>query len=256
MEELRHPAKFLIEINAMDYTNAGELKIVVVGDKEVGRSRLMATIYKGDVLTPSEWHILYPKLEYEGSVHRSYIKQFDYEKETLTLSFWDTPSIERVRFRPLTYTQVDLIIILFDLQRKSTLHYPEIYVPDPENISSFKNKNEKEVERNLLQEIAYHCPGVPFLLVGNKSDASEHTRQVSKQEGKATAARISARQYLEISTVTGEGIIELLNVGSKLGLIHKSENPYIPPPVPPSPTQSNLPDPAAATNPPSCCSLF
>jgi len=279
MEELGLPARFLGDVDPKTYTNLKEIKIVVVGDQDVGRSRLLATIYKGGVLTSEEWQDLVPKLNRSNRVHRTFIKPYkipgDEANTKICLSFWDTTSVERTRFRPFAYTQADMVIILFDLLRKSTLTYPEIFVPDPDksenpleiNGNIIATGGGKEKEMTLLQEIEYHCPGAPIVLVGNKLDkASESRREVSTTEGRYKAAEIHARQYLEISTVTGEGVLELVKLCYELGFMHKSETvPNIrelllePDPVetdPNNPNQNNATNKQQQNSQPSCCCLL
>ena len=68
-----------------------------------------------------------------------------------------------------------------------------------------------------IPEIQHHCPDVPFLLVGTKSDlrddagirkqlATRGDEMVTRQEAKAKAAELGAAGYLECSARTQEGL--------------------------------------------------
>jgi len=256
MEELSQTPTFLAKIDPGVYSNATEVKVVIVGDQGVGRTRLLATIFQGSILTPLEWSEMELLTQKEGGVYRTFIKPFPSVQgdSFLTMSFWDTPTVERNRYRPLAYAQADVIIILVDLQRTSTMDYIHMAVhEDPNHSHSTTKSDAKKIpsdEKTLLQELEYHCPGVPIILVGNKSDVPEKSREVSKQEGKAMMTKIIATQYLETSTITGSGIVELVKVCAKFGHIHKTETS--------DPTEAPQPPqhPPQQTTSPWCCSLF
>jgi len=257
MEELNQKPTFLANIDPRVYSNTTEVKVVVVGDEGVGRTRLLATIYQGSILTPGEWAKLEPYIQKEGGVFRTFIKPFPSVggDNFLSMSFWDTPTMERNRYRPLAYAQANVIIILVDLQRTSTMDYIHMAVHEDPSRSQPMTKSDAKIhtsdEKSLLQELEYHCPGVPILLVGNKSDVPDKSREVSKQEGKAMKTKIIATQYLEISTITGSGIVELVKVCAKLGNIHKTETSD--PTEAPQPPQQQQQQQTAF---PWCCSLF
>jgi cell division control protein 42 len=79
--------------------------------------------------------------------------------------------------RPLSYPETDVFILLFS-------------VSSPE---SFKN-----VEEKWFPEIHYHCPKVPFIIVGNKSDLEEE--KITSEQGNKLAEKLSSKGcvgYLE-----------------------------------------------------------
>jgi len=155
--------------------------------------------------------------------------------------------MNRLRLRPFAYAQSDVIVILFDLHDKSTLEYPTIYVPDEEE-SGHVNEADK---KSLMEEIAHFQntdDEIPYILVGNKDDLD---REVTNQQGRVMMTQIQARQYLEVSTVTGDGLSELVEVCCKLGYEHKLTKDSSP-----SAVVFGGPDGMPNNTKNSCCSLL
>ena len=78
----------------------------------------------------------------------------------------------------------------------------------------------------LPPQVSHHCPDVPILLVGTKSDLREdgETQRklkeqsqlpVSHQQGAALAKQIHAMRYLECSALNQDGIKEVFSEAVK-----------------------------------------
>jgi len=162
------------------------IKLVVVGNSGVGKTCMFISY------TTNE----FPG-EYLPSVFDNYTANVMVDGKPIYLGLWDTAGHEDYdRLRPLSYPSTDVFMITFS-------------IVDP---SSFEN-----VTTKWLPEIEHHCPGVPFILVGTKSDLrddKETIERLSKKEqtpvtvemGTKLAKEIGATTYIECSALTQEGL--------------------------------------------------
>lgn len=78
------------------------------------------------------------------------------------------------------------------------------------------------LELHLPHQVSHHCPGVPILLVGTKSDLrndadtqrklkEQNQTPVSHQQGAALARHIQALRYLECSALNQDGIKDVFS---------------------------------------------
>uniref|UniRef100_A0A3Q4MZA7 Ras homolog family member Gb n=1 Tax=Neolamprologus brichardi TaxID=32507 RepID=A0A3Q4MZA7_NEOBR len=74
--------------------------------------------------------------------------------------------------------------------------------------------------KEYIPTVSHHCPGVPILLVGTKSDLrndaeiqrklkEQNQAPVTHQQGAALARQIQAIRYMECSALNQEGIKEV-----------------------------------------------
>jgi len=118
------------------------LKLVAVGDGSVGKTCTFISYTTN----------AFPG-EYIPTVFDNYSADVITDGRTINLGFWDTAGPEDYdRLRPLSYVQTDVFLVMFS-------------VISP---SSFEN-----VAFKWIPEISQHAPGVPWVLVGNKSDLLE-----------------------------------------------------------------------------------
>merc|ERR1719317_1642515 len=115
------------------------------------------------------------------------------DENPVNLELWDTAGQEQyARLRPLSYSQTDV----FAVSRPcSTRASPKV---------SFNN-----VKSKWVPEIRHHCPNIPFILVGTKSDLRQNNKKdemISEDEGVAMAKDVGAVIYLECSAITQEGL--------------------------------------------------
>jgi small GTP-binding protein len=144
----------------------------------------------------------------------------------INLGLWDTAGPEDYdRLRPLSYPQTDVFLMCFAINRRQ----------------SFDNLVAKWVP-----EIRHHCPNVPYLFIGCKSDlrngpATFSNGQivdlgpdpVTTEQGEARAKELGAYKYLECSALTQEGLKRVFDEAIRVVLDPSARNP--PPPLPPKP---------------------
>ncbi|TDH05363.1 hypothetical protein EPR50_G00142970 [Perca flavescens] len=171
------------------------IKCVVVGDGAVGKTCLLISYTTG----------AFPK-EYIPTVFDNYSSQVTVDGRTISLNLWDTAGQEEYdRLRTLSYPQTNVFIICFSISSPA----------------SYEN-----VKLKWHPEVSHHCPSVPILLVGTKSDLradSETQRKlkdqnqapISHQQGAALARHIHATRYLECSALNQDGIKDVFTEAVK-----------------------------------------
>ena len=125
------------------------------------------------------------------------------------LALWDTAGQEAYdRLRPLSYANSDVIIICFSIGSPTSL---------------------ANAEQKWRAEVNNYRPGIPILLVGNKSDLrtdKETIRKLQKakptplkpvqySEGDLVAKKIKAFAYLECSAKERTGIEEVFMTATR-----------------------------------------
>ncbi|PVF94899.1 GTP-binding protein of the rho subfamily of ras-like protein [Serendipita vermifera] len=169
-------------------------KVVVVGDGSVGKTCLIIAFCHGE----------FPE-RFVPTVWENYVAEIEIENRLMELAIWDTAGAEEYdRLRALSYVNAHVVLICFSLD------YP----------ASFEN-----VEQKWIPEIAHFCPGIPFILVGCKTDL-RHDRQtvenitgrggkmISTEYGEAMARRIGADAYLECSAKSDEGVKQVFHTAA------------------------------------------
>ena len=115
------------------------LKTIIIGDGAVGKTTLLITYVLNEI--PGE---------YIPTVFDNNTTGHKYNGKTYQLNLWDTAGREDYdRLRPLAYPHTDVLLVAFSLITKD----------------SFNNLKTK-----WIPEIKYHCPGIPFLIIGTKDD--------------------------------------------------------------------------------------
>jgi len=162
------------------------IKLVCVGDGAVGKTSMFIS-YTTNAF-PSE---------YIPTVFDNYSANVMVDGKPINLGLWDTAGQEDYdRLRPLSYPQTDVFLVSFSVSNTTSFH----------NVSS-----------KWLPEIWHHCPGVPYLLVGMKSDLREDdtTKErlkekglsyVTREEAEKLAKDMKAHSYVECSSLTQEGL--------------------------------------------------
>eukprot|EP01090_Pellita_catalonica_P002282 TRINITY_DN1188_c0_g1_i1.p1 TRINITY_DN1188_c0_g1~~TRINITY_DN1188_c0_g1_i1.p1 ORF type:complete len:190 (-),score=25.35 TRINITY_DN1188_c0_g1_i1:53-622(-) len=172
-----------------------EIKTVLVGDGSVGKTSLLVTYTKNEF--PSG---------YVPTIFDNYEARLTVEGEELTLSLWDTAGQEGYqRIRVLSYPKTNVFILCFALNNKT----------------SCDNITEK-----WLPELRHHCPDIPVILAGTKSDLrrDNHDESVSKAQGQAMARAIGAVAYIETSAKKRENVKFVFDTAVST-VYHAAKNP-------------------------------
>uniref|UniRef100_A0A8C6TVX9 Rho-related GTP-binding protein RhoG n=1 Tax=Neogobius melanostomus TaxID=47308 RepID=A0A8C6TVX9_9GOBI len=177
------------------------VKLVAVGDHEAEKTHLFISFTSKSVL------------EYVPTVFDNYQVTVTIRGELINVGLFDTAGQEDyIRCRPLSYPQTDVFLVCFS-------------VVSP---SSYENVREKWVP-----EITHHCPDVPFLLVGTRTDlrgdrgeldklAANKQRPLQPEDGEKLARELRAVKYMECSAKTREGVEEVLEE-AVLAALEKNE---------------------------------
>lgn len=152
------------------------MKIVVVGDGGCGKTCLLVSYSQGK----------FPEI-YVPTVFENYVTNVCApNNKIIELALWDTAGQEEYdRLRPLSYPDVDLLLVCFAL----------------DNLTSLQN-----VKDNWFPEVNHFCPGVPVLLVGTKSDLPcdfdpDLPIQLAMEINAVGYIQCSAKQMFNIKTV-------------------------------------------------------
>ena len=176
------------------------IKLIVVGDKAVGKPCLL--IGSTDGIFPTA---------YNPTVFDNYSTQVQVEdgreKRVVTLGLWDTAGQEDFdRLRPLSYPNTDVFLVC-------------VSVISPESFVNAKTK--------WIKEIKHHCPDIPTVLVGLKTDLRDDSETIRKlkftnsapvpfREGVRLAKEIGAVTYLECSAKTQNGLKAVFDEAIKI----------------------------------------
>ncbi|KAI9464482.1 P-loop containing nucleoside triphosphate hydrolase protein [Lactarius psammicola] len=175
-------------------------KLVVVGDDACGKTCLFI-VFTRDT---------FPEV-YIPTVFESYVADMEVDGKHVELALWDTVAGQEDydRLRPLSYPGSHVILICFAIDSPDSLD---------------------NVQEKWISEVTHYCAGLPIVLVGCKKDLRcdpktiENLRKTSQTpvtlgEGIAVAQKISARQYLECSAKSGEGVREVFQYAARAALL-------------------------------------
>lgn len=157
--------------------------LVIVGTSYCGKSTFFNKIHRGhygedipvDVDSAYDLNV---KVRFHGT--------------TIPLKVFDTSSSEdHFHIRRIVYLTVDVVIMMFAIDDDRSL---------------------KEIENKWYPEIRYTAPqSAPIILVGNKKDKRDegYMKCVTFDDGVKLANRIKASAYLECSSLTDEGVLDV-----------------------------------------------
>jgi Ras family protein A len=173
-------------------------KLVIVGDGACGKTCLLIVFSKDQ----------FPEV-YVPTVFENYVADIEVDNMTVELALWDTAGQEDYdRLRPLSYPDTDVILMCFSIDSPDSLeNIPEKWTP----------------------EVRHFCPNVPIILVANKKDLrnNEATKRellkvkqapLQHEEGLEMARKISAKNYLECSSKTKEGVRDVFEAATRAAL--------------------------------------
>jgi len=180
------------------------VKITVVGDGGVGKTSL--------ILTYSRDH--YP-CDYFPGMFENESKRTTFANQTVDVSIWDTGGQDEYdRLRPLAYPDTDVFLICFCVTTPTSF---------------------ERVRTKWLPEVAHHCPNVPTLLVGTRTDLRSNggdgddngrTAQlhIRAEQGQQLAEEIGASMYLECAAKTQDGVTNLFDKAIRVALSAAQKN--------------------------------
>ncbi|XP_055339618.1 ras-like GTP-binding protein Rho1 [Paramacrobiotus metropolitanus] len=176
-------------------------KVVVVGDPVCGKTSLLMVFCNK---TFPSVHI--------PTVFENFVTDVIIDNKKVETTLWDTAGQEDFdRLRPLSYRESDAVIIVYSV----------------DNPTSLQNVSEK-----WSPEVRHFCPGIPVILVGNKTDlravkndesSTVEAPYIEKIEGEALAFRIGAKAYLECSAKTSQGVTDLFLTAVRHALLKRKE---------------------------------
>eukprot|EP01027_Heterolobosea_sp_BB2_P011977 GEZU01017383.1.p1 GENE.GEZU01017383.1~~GEZU01017383.1.p1 ORF type:complete len:202 (+),score=32.91 GEZU01017383.1:258-863(+) len=163
-----------------------QVKLVIVGDGAVGKTCMLYVFANNTFPT-----------EYVPTVFDNYTAIVQVDGKTVNLGLWDTAGQEEYeRLRPLSYPGTQVFLIAFSLI-------------DPDSLHNVKEK--------WVPEVRKHCPNVPIVVVGTKSDlrddptyisklAAQGVKPVQAAQGEEVAKEIRAYKYIECSARTQKNL--------------------------------------------------
>ena len=156
-----------------------DLKTIIIGDGAVGKTCLLIVYTTHD----------FPK-DYVPTVFDNFTKTHPYYGTTYKINLWDTAGKEDYdRLRPLAYPHTDVLLVAFSLISRD----------------SFNNLREK-----WIPEIKYHCPGIPFLIIGTKDDIRQDQMWGNKNKiKKLVHGYLGVNGYRDKVPLDIFGVIEL-----------------------------------------------
>jgi Ras-related C3 botulinum toxin substrate 1 len=152
----------------------------------------------GKVISINLIHHQHFPAEFVPTVFDNFSTSVMVDTKPINLVLWDTTGKED-RLRPLAYRQADIFLLCFSISSPS----------------SFEN-----ITAKWYPELEYHCPNVPFLIVGTKLDlrddpstierlAEKKLAPLSIEQGLELAKHLGAFKYLECSALNLENMPEV-----------------------------------------------
>ncbi|BES97483.1 RHO [Nesidiocoris tenuis] len=154
------------------------LKITAVGDGMVGKTCLLITYTNKSFPT-----------KYVPTVFDNFPDTLTVDGQEYNAVLWDTAGQEDYeRLRPLSYTQTDCFLLCFSVNNRTSY----------DNIVS-----------KWHPELKHHCPNVPIILIGTKTDLRDQCDTLDPADGKKLKRKIKAVKYMECSALKQEGLKEI-----------------------------------------------
>lgn len=156
-----------------------EFKVVLIGDKSVGKTSIAVRLKSGTFNDG-----------YELTIGGAYVKKVIEipHSEPVNMHIWDTGGEERYRAMvPLYYRDAQAALLVYDITDSGTYKSLEYWI--------------NELQSKVNDE------GMLIYVIGNKLDMEEN-RQVSKNQAEIDSENNNFK-YFETSAKSGDGVLEL-----------------------------------------------
>lgn len=147
------------------------------------------------------------RLAYIPTIFDNIVVEVELDGKPIELSLWDTAGKDDLdRLHCLLYPESDIIFFCFSIDSPSSLQH---------------------ITTRWLTQVKHYCHRTtPYILVGCKSDTRDISRSekgtmtpiVSQEEAVQIGQSIGAIKYLECSSMTFEGVLELFELASRATL--------------------------------------
>ncbi|GAB5366143.1 hypothetical protein AAMO2058_001119400 [Amorphochlora amoebiformis] len=147
-----------------------KVRILVLGDSGVGKTSMVHQICNGTILTDPRWTVgcqTDVKLFYHRSASKKYF-----------IEFWDVGGSRKYQLtRTLFYTQINGIILMFDLNNRKSYVNLRKWIKEIVHVARTKGIEEKYVYHDTSSGFHVSSLGsLPVIVVGNKSDLQDKKR--------------------------------------------------------------------------------
>jgi len=156
------------------------MKCVLVGDGEVGKTSLLVKFTSK-----------------ANTTFDNFSANIIVDNKPINLGLWDTAGQEDYDLlRPLSYPQTDVFLVCFSIVSPASF---------------------EKVKAKWYPEITHHCPNVPIIVVGTKSElredkttierlAAKNLAPITRKQGLELQEEIGAAKYLECSALEQKGL--------------------------------------------------
>mmetsp|Transcript_54454 Transcript_54454/g.151720 ORF Transcript_54454/g.151720 Transcript_54454/m.151720 type:complete len:227 (-) Transcript_54454:148-828(-) len=176
-------------IAAADELKTADLKIIMLGDSAVGKSKLMERFLL------EEYN---PRTLSTYALTLFRYNHMDGDRQ-VSIDFWDTAGQEQFnKLHSSYYFQANACILTFDLTRKITY----------KNMAAW------------YKELRHYCPDIPVICVANKLDADP-----SMAKKKFNFASENKLPFFFVSAADGTNVVKVYNEAIKLAIKNKEEPP-------------------------------
>ncbi|CAC9888463.1 unnamed protein product, partial [Aureobasidium pullulans] len=151
---------------------------------------------------------------YVPTVFENYVADVEVDGKHVELALWDTAGQEDYdRLRPLSYPDSHVILICFA-------------VDSPDSLDN--------VQEKWISEVLHFCQGLPIILVGCKKDLRHDQKTieelhktsqtpVTEEQARQVKDKIGAKEYIECSAKTNEGVREVFEHATRAALTSRKE---------------------------------
>mmetsp|Transcript_19844 Transcript_19844/g.22083 ORF Transcript_19844/g.22083 Transcript_19844/m.22083 type:complete len:184 (+) Transcript_19844:91-642(+) len=168
------------------------VKVVIVGNAGVGKTSFLSTFANK----------VYPSITLPYAID-GYMTQIAVFGRQFNVGFWDTAGQKSYdQLRPLVYPQTDIFLLCYDISDRSRFN---------------------ELEKRWKPELSRHCPGIPIIVLGLKSDLRKSDLNgncISVDEGIDMSVKLEAYSHVDCSSLLGLGVDEAVHEAMVVHLAH------------------------------------